>query len=437
MSIPQAWLHTPKVETQSELLQKRRVNNIPDISFDLDGDGAVGAHDLVLATKFDLDKDGKLNAQERENALKAINQGFTNQFVWGCESSGLNRSFRLVQKRGKVIVDEDFSKIRETYPPLPVDDRQLTRSELESKRKDEAKAEAKRNELRLKTITKMIVPIESFLSKDNYINQPPYSSIHEKKEIERRNARKRIGLSQDPIDIKNQEVAYNYNDKPENISFSEMMSTRRADLVKKLNTSADFSHVTFYEKVEKEKQYIGAEGRHMRDIIGERRQVDVGHFERTFGNETLGIHGRELPKYEENSHEILKHDPFATRSSGQVYDNPFASYTKEHHKIEPKSEEITMKPTQIAHDQYETSPKNKINSKFTTFHSNFMPHSARSQEIYEERMKMINKNGIEKKQFRFLSVTDITPPITQRLLQKNYSPGSKFKNVTSTGFTFK
>lgn len=34
---------------------------MPDISFDLDGDGKVGGQDLVIAKLFDKDKDGKLN----------------------------------------------------------------------------------------------------------------------------------------------------------------------------------------------------------------------------------------------------------------------------------------------------------------------------------------------------------------------------------------
>jgi hypothetical protein len=45
---------------------------MPDISFDLDGDGYVGNKDYVLAKVFDKDGDGKLNAEERKNALEAI-----------------------------------------------------------------------------------------------------------------------------------------------------------------------------------------------------------------------------------------------------------------------------------------------------------------------------------------------------------------------------
>jgi len=35
------------------------------LTFDLDGDGAVGAYDYALATRLDLDKDGILNSAEK------------------------------------------------------------------------------------------------------------------------------------------------------------------------------------------------------------------------------------------------------------------------------------------------------------------------------------------------------------------------------------
>jgi len=45
---------------------------MPDISYDLDGDGYVGGRDYVLSKKFDLDGDGKLNSSERKAADDAI-----------------------------------------------------------------------------------------------------------------------------------------------------------------------------------------------------------------------------------------------------------------------------------------------------------------------------------------------------------------------------
>jgi Ca2+-binding EF-hand superfamily protein len=73
------------VKTRTNLLQERKKEKIPHISYDLDGDGYVGGRDLVIAKYFDEDKDGILNEKERANAMKALEEGFENKFVWGIE----------------------------------------------------------------------------------------------------------------------------------------------------------------------------------------------------------------------------------------------------------------------------------------------------------------------------------------------------------------
>ena len=49
--------------TRTELIEKRKKEKIPDISYDLDQDGYVGGRDYVIAKRFDVDGDGKLNEQ--------------------------------------------------------------------------------------------------------------------------------------------------------------------------------------------------------------------------------------------------------------------------------------------------------------------------------------------------------------------------------------
>ena len=53
---------------------------MPDLTFDLDGDGIVNDRDLVLAKHFDKDGDGRLNTPEKEAAMKAIEEGFEKKF---------------------------------------------------------------------------------------------------------------------------------------------------------------------------------------------------------------------------------------------------------------------------------------------------------------------------------------------------------------------
>ena len=53
---------------------------MPDISFDLDGDGYVGGRDYVLSKMFDKDGDGRLNTQERKAADEAVRNVSTTTF---------------------------------------------------------------------------------------------------------------------------------------------------------------------------------------------------------------------------------------------------------------------------------------------------------------------------------------------------------------------
>ena len=66
-----------------------------------------------------------------------------------------------------------------------------------------------------------------------------------------------------------------------------------------------------------------------------------------------------------------------------------------------------------------------------------MPQGQKHQEVYEKSLNFIKSTVGEKKQYRFLTNNEITPPITQRLIQKNFSPLNKFKSITSTGFSLR
>ena len=59
-------------KTRTELLEARKKEAMPDLSFDLDGDGFVGGRDYVISKIFDKDGDGKLNPSERKAADEAV-----------------------------------------------------------------------------------------------------------------------------------------------------------------------------------------------------------------------------------------------------------------------------------------------------------------------------------------------------------------------------
>jgi hypothetical protein len=427
VKIPINWLQEPRIKTQSELVASRRNENKPDISFDLDNDGVVGAHDLVLGSLFDKDKDGKLNEEEMKNARRALSQGYSSNFMWGCESSGLNRSFRLVQKRGLVINDEDFGKIRDTYPDtLSNTTRVWTKTLLDQQRKAQDRSESKKNEGRIYTTTKKELEMNDFLSKENYIESPRYFSISGKRALEKQQARVKVGLTSDPQDLKAEEVTFSYKEDPKNLSFSDMRQKQRLSQIQDLNSSADYSHVTFYSKVEKEKAFPSKTGKNLKDVLNERRKKDISHLEEAFTFRITGIHGKELPKFEQNIKPV-KTPPFENFEKN-------VKTVKNLQKHEEKKE-IPLKPTQVEPEAGTLEGKNMINSKFSDYYSQFMPHAGKSFESIQEKMRLAQLKIPEKKHFRFLSHNEVTPPITQRLALKATSP--RYKSITSTGFIYK
>lgn len=429
---PQSWQNSPKISTLSELKSIQKSSKIPDPSFDLDGDGIVSGHDLIISSQFDKDKDGKLSPQERSEALKALSQGYSNNFLWGCESSGLNRSFRIVQKRGKIIPNEEFSPVQETYPNFPNDSKNFSKSQLIEQRKLDRQIQAKQSESKLNTVFQKSVPIESFLCKDHYIESPLYSSMHMKKNNENQVARERAGLSMEPINFRDAEVKFDYKKNPENLSLAEMKMKKKQRLVNDLNASADYSHLTFYKKVENEKAFVGPKGRILKDVLRERREKDIGHLEETFIQKVTGIHGRELPKFEEN----LKICDGFEKISKDVSD--FVQYQKKIRRSEEKIDDVPLKPNQVVHEFMDIPRRNKASSKFTQYYSIFMPYSSVNQETVKERIKLekIKKEEV-KKNFKFLIKNETVPPITKRLLRKLESLSPKNKNISTTGFAFK
>lgn len=119
VKIPQNWFGPNPGKTRTQLKQEHRSDFIPHPSYDIDGDGIVGGRDLALAKIFDQDKDGKLNAVEKQNAINALQNGIEQKYLWGVEASGPNRSYRVLQKRGKICDSDDFAQVKDTYPAFP------------------------------------------------------------------------------------------------------------------------------------------------------------------------------------------------------------------------------------------------------------------------------------------------------------------------------
>lgn len=68
----------PEKMTLTKLKEIRKKEHMPDLSYDLDGDGYVGGRDYVVARRFDQGFKNFLTEEEQATARKALEDGFEN-----------------------------------------------------------------------------------------------------------------------------------------------------------------------------------------------------------------------------------------------------------------------------------------------------------------------------------------------------------------------
>ena len=305
--------------TRTKLLERRKKERIPDISYDLDGDGFVGGRDYVLSKRYDVDGDGKLNEIERKNALEGIANGVEKEYVWNLENQGGKRHFRILQKRGKIIDAEDFIPLQDTYPKHPISFKEpkngiKTLSELKDYRYQKTKDEIiEKMKIFEKNHPYKIVQESYHL--DNK-NQPLYQSINEIKDKLHRDARIKAGLSEKESDIKitdkDPTLAYIYSPK------HKVKGDIRKDL---LQESKDISniltsrkHLIDTERLKIREDEIFDKLYHKEDgftytKLKEQRRLKQNEYNlKTFADHPKGVHGHELPKFSanENTKEFWK-----------------------------------------------------------------------------------------------------------------------------------
>ena len=305
--------------TRTKLLERRKKERIPDISYDLDGDGFVGGRDYVLSKRYDVDGDGKLNEIERKNALEGIENGVEKEYVWNLENQGGKRAFRILQKRGKIIDAEDFIPLQDTYPKHPISFKEpkngiKTLSELKEYRYQKTKDEIIEKMKNFEKNHPFKIVQESYHLENK--NQPLYHSINEIKDKLHRDARIKAGLSEKETDIKitdkDPTLAYIYSPK------HKVKGDIRKDL---LQESKDISniltsrkHLNDTERLKIREDEIFDKLYHKEDgftytKLKEQRRLKQNEYNlKTFADHPKGVHGHELPKFSanENTKEFWK-----------------------------------------------------------------------------------------------------------------------------------
>lgn len=110
------WTRTPRHRSAAAMFSARRAAKHPDLSYDLDGDGAVGSTDYFIGKQFSVEHDHRLNTAERENAVKALENGLLDGYSFGHDHFGAQRPFPFKQIRGKIISVDNVGDLSEVYP---------------------------------------------------------------------------------------------------------------------------------------------------------------------------------------------------------------------------------------------------------------------------------------------------------------------------------
>ena len=302
--------------TRTELLQIRKKEKIPDISYDLDKDGYVGGRDYVISKRFDIDNDGKLNEQEKRAAYEGIANNIEENYIWNVDNRGYTRRFRLMQKRGKIIDAEDFWPIRETYPIHPMTNIKphcATLTELKQLRKQENINQINKiiSDYENKNPNKLLSSLNNDIGNDeekfNSL-KPLHSSMEQIKNERIKNARIKCGLEPEMSDLrdlkKHPGLQYVYNPifktkkeineayKKENLEESKKLSN--------INHKSDIERLNEREDEIFAKLYSDKERLTYTKIKNQKKKEINDYNIKTFSHQALGVHGHELPKFSES-----------------------------------------------------------------------------------------------------------------------------------------
>jgi hypothetical protein len=338
-------------KTRTQLLEIRKREKVPDISYDLDKDGFVGGRDYLLSKRFDFDKDGKLNEIEKKLAYEAIHNNIEDKYLWNLENHGPNNKLRVLQKRGKILQADDFTPNRETYPQHPLSSKipkHETYQKLKESRKMSTKLDVEEKMRKWEEVNPTVLVSEPLNINMEY--KPKYNSIKEKKEEEHKLARIECGLSEVEHDVdkrKNKELSLNYVKNPKFKTRADLKNEYRKEIMTQLNKSNNPNHKDETMRLKEREDeifamlYKNSEDRMSQSKLKEiRKNERIDYNMKTFSKQTIGVHGHELPKFSENE-EMKEYWKFRDGYVENPHINSHVLY-KEHVKYWKKPEELLI-----------------------------------------------------------------------------------------------
>lgn len=364
--------------TRSELLLLRKNNNLPDISYDLDGDNYVGNKDYVLSKRFDIDKDGRLNETEKNNALNAIKNGVENEYMWNLENIGIRNKYRILQKRGKIIENDDFLTLQDTYPKHPLS---LVKSrngiktfrELKQYRDNKTIQEINQKMKKWEEIHPPKIVLESYNEKNrnknnsfNYDNRHLNSSMKQINSALHKKARIKAGLSpcESDINITKNIPSLNYIYSPKHKVYNDLKKELKKESFEISKVLLNRKHLNEIERLNMRedeifnKLFFQKEGLTYNKIKNRERKKILEYNIKTFSDHPKGVHGYELPKFSEskNIKEYWKH------KEGYVEKPKYQSQVEylENMKFWKKPEELLISEHKAYNNDYDFDSNGKI-----------------------------------------------------------------------------
>ena len=380
VKVPDSWKKENSINTLTQLVEQRRKDAVPDSTYDLNCDGTVSPYEFFVSRLYDADNNGKLTPQQKLAAQNAMVNGELDKFTFGVDASGVLRSFRIIQKRGVILDSDDFSKITSTYPALNTTPGiPKTRSQLLETRKSQDVSQMK--EIREKWLAdKHILTDYVSVTPNGYVQNPPITSIHQKRELEKQQVRSRLGLTS-PSEIKSYKPpGLEYISTPIHRSLSELKSVRKSEMLEDLQQKKNYDHITRDQKLmERDKNNIaimpeGHEGLTWDKLQEQIKKTDIEANVKKFSNIAVGIHGgKELPKFYDHNQEYWKEEG---KSMPRTNSHRILNLERKYWvpKCEYQLSDVTDQPPQLPNGKqiplFKVKPKSELPDK----PNNCIPH---------------------------------------------------------------
>lgn len=230
------WLTKPKHRTRTELFAARRAAQRPDISYDVDGDGAVGPADYFIGKTFGREQDHRLNTGEREQVVQALENGWLDKYSFGHEQAGAKRQMTVRQCRGKIITADTANELTEVYPPhwnAGKTPRHPTVTDLKMLRKTELRQSADMLRDKWEAKNPMSLP-EPPIIQEFSVADPPMTHISQRAEVFKSTARQEVGMDPTTSSVnplrETQEPGLGRREAPECPTRTALQEARRVHL---------------------------------------------------------------------------------------------------------------------------------------------------------------------------------------------------------------